>query len=204
MKQQTTYLAALVLVITIQITHAATIAFDDVPQSAHVGEHYAPLGVHFGLTDFGVQEGLANGDSGSWGLNGTVGAFFDGFNGGSPSTYSMTLTFDAPVTLFSLDASRSDGSNPSDTLTVSGFLGATLVDTRTITFSTINSWTVLSLAGTFDTVKWSGNGSGFHPYGIDNITFSVVPEPSTFSLLIGAGIMLLRRRRGQTVENGIL
>ena len=158
------------LVLAQAMMSAVTLTFDDVPQGAQVGEHYAPLGVHFDLTDFGVQEGLANGDSGNWGLNGTSGPFFDGCNGASPGTYSMTLTFDAPVTLFSLDASRSNGSDSKDTLSVSGFFGATLVDTKTITFSRINSWANLSLAGTFERVQWSGGGSSFHPYGLTTLT----------------------------------
>ena len=66
---------------------------------------------------------------------------------------------------------------------------------RTITFSAINGWTTLSLVGTFDRVEWSGSGVDFHPYGVDNISFAVVPEPSTFSLWIGAGIVLLGHRR---------
>ena len=186
---------SLLVIATIQTARAATITFDDVLPQAHVGEHYAPLGVHFGLTDFGVQEGLANGDSGNWSLNGTTGPFFDGFNDSSPSTYSMILTFDTPVTSFSLDAARSNGSTPGDNLVVSGFLGATLVDTRMVTFGEINNWTTISLPGVFDRVQWSGEGVSFHPYGVDNINFAVVPEPSAFALFIVAGVVFIELRK---------
>ena len=182
----------LLTVSIIQTAHGAILTFDDLPQGTMVGDHYASLGVHFGLTDFGVMEGLTNGDSGNWGLDGTSGPFFDGFNGLLPSTYSMTLTFDAPVSSFSLDASRSNGSSSGDTLTVSGFLGATLIETRTVTFGEINNWTTISLHGVFDRVAWSGQGAfEFHPYGVDNVNFVVVPEPSTFALLIGAGVVVV-------------
>jgi hypothetical protein len=192
------WISTMLLVISmVQTIHGAILGFDDLPQSANVGDHYASLGVHFSLTDFGVQEGLANGDSGNWGLNGTSGPFFEGFNGSAPFSegYSMTLTFDAPVTAFALDVSRSNGSDAGDTFTVSGFLGVSLVDTRTVTLGEINNWTTISLQGACNRVQWSGGGIAFHPYGVDNINFAVVPEPSIFALLIGAGVAFLGLRK---------
>lgn len=93
------------------------------PRGVQVGEAYAAHGIHFSLTDAGVQEGLANGDSGGWILNGTSGPGFLGFNNLAPSTYAMTVTFDSVVTSFSLDASRAFGSSAGDSFTVSVFLG---------------------------------------------------------------------------------
>jgi hypothetical protein len=113
------------------------LAFDDLPAFQQVGEGYAALGVHFARTDFGVQVGLANGDPGNWGVNGTNGPYFEGFNG-SPS-YSMTVTLDAPVSGLSLDVSRTNGSQPGDTFTLSVFNGATLLDTQTVVLGQINS-----------------------------------------------------------------
>lgn len=200
MKWTSTMLLAISI---IQTAHGAVLTFDDLPRGTKVGDQYASLGVHFDLSDFGVQEGLANGDSGIWLLDGTSGPFFDGFNGGESSTYSMTLTFDAPVSSFSLDASRSNGSLSGDTLTVSGFLGATLIETRTVTFGEINNWTTVSLPGVFDRVMWSGQGLGYHPYGVDNINFTSVPEPSMYALAPIGGFGLLavvRSRRRRTWE----
>jgi len=195
MKTITNILCALLVILTaaVSISRAATLTFDDVPKWTQVGDHYASLGVHFSLTDFGVQEGLANGDNGNWGLNGTVGPYFDGFNG--VPGYTMMLYFDSPVTGFTMDVSRSNGSSAGDSLTVAGWSGLAVVDSRTITFGPINSWTTISLSGVFDRIAWVGDGVDFHPFGVDNIKFTVVPEPATFTLLVVATVVFLGLRR---------
>ena len=58
-------------------------------------------------------------------------------------------------------------------------------------------------ASNIDKIVWSGSGTGFHPYGVDNIQFdnttSAVPEPSSLTLL-GIGVAGIAgygwRRRG--------
>lgn len=151
------------------------LAFDDLAApNAQVGESYAPQGVHFALTDTGLQDGTGYTDSGGWGIAGTRGSWFEGFNG-NPS-YDMTLTFDRPIEGFALDVSRSAGSADGDTFTLSAFQGSTQVDTQMVTLPAINTWaTVSSSASGIDRVEWTGNGMAFHPYGVDNIRFTVVP-----------------------------
>ena len=79
MKRATLVLAAMALLVG-GVGQAkagyTTLTFDDLPAFTQVGEQYASKGVHFSLGDSGVQEGLANGDPGGWGLNGTNGPYF--------------------------------------------------------------------------------------------------------------------------------
>jgi hypothetical protein len=168
-----------------------TLTFDDLTAGTQVGNQYAADGVNFSLTDNGIQVGLANGDPGNWGVNGDNGPYFDGVNG-TPA-YGDTLTFLSPVSNFSVDSSRTNGSAAGDQLTVSAFAGATLLGSQTITFGSVNTWTTVSLAlSGITSVTIQGSGSGFHPFGIDNIVYtqgaSTVPEPASAGLaLIGAG-----------------
>lgn len=174
-----------------------TINFDDIAFGSNPAEQYASLGVHFLGVDAGIQNGLTNGDSGNWGVDGTNGPFFLGFNGPS---YSETITIDAPAVSVSLDVSRTSGSAPTDTFTLTAFAGSTPVATQTITLLTQNVWqtVTLNLGGPVITsLQLDGAGLGFHPYGVDNLQFNAVPEPSTWALLGGGllGIAWLRRRR---------
>ena len=174
------------------------LTFDDLPAFSQVGNQYSAEGVSFSLTDIGVQEGLANGDSGGWGVNGDNGPYFDGFNG-NPS-YGTTLTFTSPVSNFSVDSSRTNGSSDGDQLTVDAFNGATLLGTQTITFNAINTWTTVALDFSgITSVTIQGSGASFHPFGIDNIVYTQgasVPEPASAALmLIGAAAFLLKAAR---------
>jgi hypothetical protein len=174
------------------------LTFDDLSAGSQVGNQYAAYGVSFSLTDTGIQVGLANGDPDNWGVNGDNGPYFDGFNG-SPS-YGVTLTFSSPVSDFSVDSSRTNGSFAGDQLTVSAYDGGSLLGFQTITFGTVNTWSTASLDFSgITSVTIQGSGSAFHPFGIDNIVYTpgapAVPEPASAALvLIGAFALLLRRR----------
>lgn len=195
---------AAVLALAVTAAPAAaqqTLTFDDLPFQSVVGNQYAARGITFGAGDFGVMEGLANGDLGNWGVNGTNGPYFLGFNG-SPS-YGITATFAAPTNGFALDVSRTNGSSPNDQFTLEWYQGATLVGSTTITFQNVNTWTrVATTASALTSVRWYSTGPGFRPYGVDNVIFgdgtSVVPEPATITLLAGglaATLVGARRRR---------
>lgn len=178
-----------------------TLKFDDLPAFSQVGSQYSSFGVTFTPGDFGVMVGLANGDPGNWGVDGTNGPYFLGFNGG-PS-YSITALFSSAVSNLFLDVSRTNGSQAGDTFTIAAFNGTTLLTSQTITFNPINSWTTVNLAASgITSVAWSGSGQGFHPYGVDNIKFDVVtatPEPASM-ILVATGLVgvfgAARRRRG--------
>lgn len=183
---------------------AQVISFDDVPApgggAAIPSDLYSGLGVTFTSADDGsVAGGISAGDPGNWGLEGTNGPAFSGFNGNS---YAMTIDFDTEVSGFSLDASRSNGSSDGDSITVEGYLGAALVDSVTVNFGAINTWSSISLSGVIDNVSIQGSGAGFHPFGIDNITWSaggapapvpVLPVQALLALIMLLGLVALRR-----------
>jgi len=174
------------------------LTFDDLAFGSQVGNQYLSKGVSFSLTDTGVQEGLANGDSGNWGVNGDNGPYFDGFNG-IPS-YGTTLTFTTPVSNFSVDSSATNGSQSGDQLTVSAYDGAMLLGSQTITFGPVNTWTTVAMDFTgITSVTIQGSGAAFHPFGIDNIVYTqgaAVPEPGSAALMLaGASALILGAAR---------
>jgi hypothetical protein len=147
-----------------------TITFGESPGSG-LGQ-YTAIGVTFGSGPFGIVPGISQGDPGGWSLEGTNDSWFMGFNGG---TYAVEVTLDENVGGVSLDASRSGGSSDG-TVTLEALQGATVVDTDTAVLGAINSWSTLSVAGPLDGFRITGTGSGFHPYGVDNIALSGAPN----------------------------
>ena len=153
---------------------------------------YSSLGVTFSTTDDGsTWSGISNGDPGGWGLQGTNGSTFMGFNG---SSYSLNMNFASLLSQFSLDAARSAGSSSGTGITISAFRNSSLISTNTAVFGDINQWSNLTLAGSFDEVRITGTGSGFRPFGVDNVVFSAsaaaVPEPATWAMiLLGFGFI---------------
>ncbi len=164
---------------------AQPLIFDDLPRDEHVGEGYAALGVDFSLTDFGVVSGISEGDPGNWGLEGTNGSAFMGFNG-FPS-YEMEIRFHHEVEGFSMDASRSGGSNAGDGLEVEFWKGDLEVDSTAIVFDEINIWTTVGTKGVIDRVTFRSTGFDFHPYGVDNINYT--PTGDCYADFNGDGVL---------------
>ena len=157
----------------------ADIDFEDFPDGTHVVDQYSALGIYFAGSAYGIVGGLAEGDPGNWDLEGTAGSHFLGFNGGS---YQDTLSFDAPITSFSLDVSRSNGSSSGDEFEMRAYLDESLVDSVSITLPAINSWVTVSIEDTwFDTVEIQGFGGGFHPYGVDRLVFDGASAGATYT-----------------------
>lgn len=149
---------------------------------------YSATGVTFAATDDGTTfNGISIGDVGGWGLEGTNGSIFMAFNG---SSYGLSMFFSGIVSGFSLDAARSNGSSSGDSITLEGWNNGFLIESTTVAFLNINEWSTLSLASAVDEVRWQGAGSGFHPYGVDNIKWTdvaQVPEPASIAL-VGLGL----------------
>jgi hypothetical protein len=175
----------------------STIDFEDLVNGTKVTTQYSALGATFTDSHFAVVGGIYEGDPGNWDLDGTNGSHFLGFNG-NPS-YTQMITWDEDVFDLSLDVSRSNGSQSGDTFTVTGLLDGLVVDSQMITLAAINTWSSITLVGTFDEVQWGGAGTGFHPYGVDNIQFSAVPIPAAAWLFGSALAGLGWLRRKQTV-----
>lgn len=140
---------------------------------------------------FGVVGGLGNGDPGNWGLMGTNGSAFWGFN----VNVTGGMLFGTDVIDFSMDISRSNGSSTGQTLLIDFYNNSVLVGSDFIVLGTINSWTTIIFNGIlFDEVQFAGSQNGFSPYGIDNIQFTI-PAPGALCLLAMGGLIGIRRRR---------
>jgi hypothetical protein len=193
-------LAAVALGLSLPL-QAAVITFDEFAADNVNGpmpaNRYAALGITFVATDDGsTWGGIANGDLGNWGINGTNGPVFSGFNGVSSG---LTTLFSVPVSGFALDVSRSNGSAAGQQFTLEGYLNNVLVDSVTVTLGGINTWSTVALNGVVDETRWIGS-TGFNPYGVDNVRWnggSVPDHGSSLLLLAGAlaGLVGLHRRR---------
>jgi hypothetical protein len=157
----------------------------------YLSNEYNYLGVTFINTDDGsTWDGLTNGDPGNWGLEGTNGSTFLGFNGQS---YSSTLQFAMDISSFSFDVSRSNGSTEQDSFTAEAYdSSANLLESIAIDFGEINSWTTVSFTSSnIASISWVGTGRQFHPFGVDNLQWeesASVPEPATM-ILFGTGLL---------------
>lgn len=182
-------------VLMVPALNATVITFDE-SSATNDGTAYGAtiLGATFSATNAGTWNGLSAGDPGSWGLEGTNGNQFLGFNG----PYDETVTFASAVNGFSADFSRSGGSSDG-TITLDAFNGVTLIDSTVVTLGAINTWSTLSLGDSgITSVTWSGAGTGFHPFGVDNLVFgaAAIPEPTSV-ILISAGLLALAAGRGR-------
>jgi hypothetical protein len=181
---------------------ATVITFDEFPATNNnvpLSGPYDATGASFSASNAGTWGGNSNGDRGSWGLEGTNGPQFLGFNGIN-NGYNETVTFSSPVSFVSADFSRSSGSSDG-TITLEAFSGAGLLGSTMANLGAINTWSTLSLSfADITSIEWIGAGTDFHPYWVDNLVFTAstaVPEPATLAIFGSAlaGLVVVRRRR---------
>jgi hypothetical protein len=163
---------------------AGEIGFDELPavnaNSSPLGEEYASMGVHFVASDDGsVWTGIAGGDPGGWGLEGTNGTAFVGFNGAS---YALGARFDTPVHDVAIDVARSAGSRAGDSFAMRGYREGAMVEEQVVTLGDVNVWSTVALAEQVDEVRWVGMGVRRHPFGIDDLRWSA--EAATLEVAI--------------------
>ena len=206
-------IAATLLLAASQSAIAATITFDEFSANKNntaITSLYAPLGVAFGIDNSSIWSGLSQGDPGNWNLEGSNGAAFLGNNGiNNSNSYVTSINFSSLMSNVSFDVSRSNGSQPGQTLTASAYGGTALLSSQSIVFGAINSWTSIAFGmGGISSLVIRGSATGFSPFGLDNLQFTrtnnlvvsgvnqpqvevtAVPEPETYALMI-AGLGLL-------------
>jgi hypothetical protein len=166
---------------------AEQIDFDDLPaankSSQLISElDYVHLGVRFRPTDDGATwDGVSADDPGGFGLEGSRGTRFLGFDG---TAYSMAVDFDDPVTGFELDVARAVGAFPYfwDMFEVTGFLDGNRVETQAVFFGAVGEWKTVTLSAEVNRVVWFGTGLLGHRYGVDALRWQD-SEPSPPELL---------------------
>ena len=194
-------LAALLLFAFSTLATAGTITFDEYPATdgTPITTQYTGVGVTFDGNNAGTWPGLAGGDPGNWGVNGTNGPQFLGNNG--ENNYMQSIFFSTAQPSVSFDASRTNGSSAGQTLTADAFDASNnLLATETFTLGDINTWSSFSLTAP-GIVRLDIIGSdfnGFSPYAIDNLTYGATPTPEPAGILmLGAalaGLAGLKRR----------
>ena len=178
--------------------NAQVIDFEGLGNEVLVVNQYQSLGVTFtNLGSAATWGGITNGDPGNWDLDGTIGPYFYGIQADS----LIMLDFDSLVSTLSLDTSRSLGSDPTNTFTLQALLNNVPVDSQTILQNDINSWTTVSVVGPFNSVQLTSADGARPVYGIDNIRWTLVPEPGSLAVVLLSTVILGIRRCRSTSAN---
>jgi hypothetical protein len=183
---------------------AEEILFDELPAAndncCFLSDEYADLGILFETTDDGsIWDGIDNKDPGRWGLNGSAGQAFLGFNG---SSYEATVHFDEPVVDFAFDFARSAATTGSGELRVWASLAGEAVEFLRVPLAGVNQWTTVQLTSEVDQVRWKLAGSsGFRPYGVDHLRWEWAAPPEPEIALVEIDALPFRRRGVMTLTS---
>lgn len=157
-------------------TASEVISFEEVPaQNSNLvtlREEYAHLGVHFySLDDGAIWDGMStNDDLNNWGLDGTNGPAFVGFNGRS---YTLSARFDQPVPAFHVDVAAASGAISGSTFALQGYLAGTLVESTSVTLGGDNQWQTVALTAEVDQVILAGQTGLRRSFGADNMGWGI-------------------------------
>ena len=168
---------------------AATLSFDELPASndneRRLGDQYAAYGIQFHTNNDGsTWDGVSKGDPGTWGLEGTEGPAFVGFNGGS---YGLAATFDGVVEGVRLDVAASEGTTHASDFTLEGYMNGMLVERITVPLGAVGEWSTVYIHGTVDAIRWYGEGEGYHPFGVDNLRWRALEPDFGVQLAVRRG-----------------
>jgi len=165
------------------LTNPLTVTFDGVPDTTYTAAE-ALAGIDLGFFTV-TSQSLSGFDDDVDITNEILQIFPDNAFGGSPA---FTFTTDAPVTAFGADFGVPLAVNGDTPVVIDGvsttFASAGLVSSGFLGFTSVNPFTEITF------------GPGFDNLSLDNLTFDVVPEPTTLTLFGLAGLGALRRRRG--------
>jgi hypothetical protein len=112
------------------------------------------------------------------------------FTNNSPGA-NLVFTFDTPITAFGADFRNLNDVSVRTRLLVGGDVISVPVNPPSLTFFGVQS------ATQFTTITFEGLANDV--YGIDNVSYAFVPEPSTLALAAGGllGLGLRRRKRAR-------
>jgi VCBS repeat-containing protein len=148
--------------------------YTTIPTNRYANTHG---GIHFSTEDGGYVAGISNSDPLSWGLEGSNGSNFLGFDG---SQYLLSVTFDSLATSFSFDVTAGSGTGGSDTLSIAAYNNGVLVagSAEVVNLSTANTWVSHSFVATdFDEVVFLG----VDDFALDNFQYDILTD-SAFQL----------------------
>jgi hypothetical protein len=147
---------------------AGEIDFEDVAAqndpAAVVTDEYAARGVTFVGTDGAVWQGVSAGDPGGFGIEGSKGPSFLGFDGAS---FAMEVHFDEPVRNVRFDLARGARGTFHFFFILHGYRDGELVDMAATVLGDVGVWQEVALAEEVDTLVWWSVGD--FRYGVDDL-----------------------------------
>lgn len=189
-------LFAVILVASAGRTSAELITFDEFDATNGSGSglttEYADLGMTFVSFQSHTWDIASGGSAGFVDIVGSNGPQFLGV--GSPGQ-SIDIRFDADIFDVQLDVASALFASSTDEFTITGYLNNQVMDTQSVSGAFGSDWTTIMLTGQINRVVMSASGRSPAHFGVDNMSWQVVPAPSSIAMLTLAGFATTRRRR---------